>query len=61
MTQSVARLTQDPEVPGSIPGQTTYFRFSFRWIQEVTGESMCMKYWLTGWEVLACPGKVWLD
>ena len=26
----------------------------------VTGESMCTKYWLTAWEVWACPGKVWL-
>ena len=25
MVQSVMRLTQDPEVPGSIPGQATYF------------------------------------
>ena len=28
--QSVARPTQEPEVPGSIPGPATYFRFSFR-------------------------------
>ena len=27
--QSVARLTQEPEVPGSIPGPAKYFRFSF--------------------------------
>ena len=27
---SVARETQEPEVPGSIPGPATYFRFSFR-------------------------------
>ena len=28
VAQSVARLTQEPEVPGSIPGPATYFRFS---------------------------------
>ena len=28
VAQSVARLTQEPEVPGSIPGPTTYFRFT---------------------------------
>ena len=28
--QSEARLTLEPEVPGSIPGPATYFRFSFR-------------------------------
>ena len=27
----------------------------------VTGESMCMKYWLTAQEVKACPGKVLLS
>ena len=30
VAQSVAHLTQEPEVPGSIPGPATYFRFSFR-------------------------------
>ena len=30
VAQWVARLTQEPEVPGSIPGLATYFRFSFR-------------------------------
>ena len=30
VAQSVARLTEEPEVPGSIPGPATYFRFSFR-------------------------------
>ena len=30
VAQSVGRLTQEPEVPGSIPGPATYFRFSFR-------------------------------
>ena len=29
VAQSVARLTQEPEVPGSMPGPATYFRFSF--------------------------------
>ena len=28
--QSVARLTQEPQVLGSITGPTTYFRFSLR-------------------------------
>ena len=30
VAQSVVRLTQESEVPGSIPGPATYFRFSFR-------------------------------
>ena len=30
LAQSVVRLTQEPEVPGSIPVPATYFRFSFR-------------------------------
>ena len=30
VAQSTARLTHEPEVPGSIPGPATYFRFSFR-------------------------------
>ena len=30
VAQSVARLTHEPEVPGSISGPVTYFRFSFR-------------------------------
>ena len=30
VAQSVARLTQEPEVPGSILGPATYFRFPFR-------------------------------
>ena len=29
LTQSVGHLTRKPEVPGSIPGLATYFRFSF--------------------------------
>ena len=29
VAQSVAHLTQEPRVPGSIPGSATYFRFSF--------------------------------
>ena len=29
IAQSVAHLTQEPEVPGSILGPATYFRFSF--------------------------------
>ena len=31
VAQSVARLTLEPEVPGSIPSSATYFRFTFRW------------------------------
>ena len=30
VAQLVARLTEEPDVPGSIPGPATYFRFSFR-------------------------------
>ena len=59
--QSVARLTQEPEVLSSIPGPAAYFRFSFPVIQgqlSVTGEGMCTMYWLTAEEVQACPGKV---
>ena len=29
VSQSVARLIQEPEVPGSIPGPAIYFRFCF--------------------------------
>ena len=29
VVQSVARLTREPEPPGSIPGPATYFRFCF--------------------------------
>ena len=52
IAQSVARLTQEPEVQGLIPGPATYFRFSFRRFKKgkklsVTGEGMCTKYWLT--------------
>ena len=32
--QSVGRLTQDPEVPGSTPGPATYVRFSFRFFKK---------------------------
>ena len=31
---SVAHLTQEPEVPGSIPGPATYYRFSFRLVKK---------------------------
>ena len=30
VAQSVARLTNEPDAPGLIPGPATYFRFSFR-------------------------------
>ena len=49
--QSVGHLTRKSGVLGSIPGLATYFPFSFRFFQKgqlsVSGESMCMKYWLT--------------
>ena len=50
VAQLVERLTQEPEVPGAIPGPATYrLSFLLPLIQEgqlsVTGESMCMKYW----------------
>ena len=48
-TSSPGAMINTPS--GSIPGLATYFRFSFRFFHEgqlsVTGESMCMKYWLT--------------
>ena len=52
VAQSVARLTQEPEVPGPIPDPATYvLSFLLPLIQEgqlsVTGESMCTKDWLT--------------
>ena len=43
VAQSVARLTHEPEVPGSIPGPATYFRFSFRWFKKAVA-SYCRKY-----------------
>ena len=46
VTQSVARLTQEPEVPGSIRSPATYFVPSSADSRR-TGESMCTKYWLT--------------
>ena len=30
----VVHLTHEQEVPGSIPGLATYFRFSFRWFKK---------------------------
>ena len=51
VAQSVGHLSRKSGVLGSIHGLATYFRFSFRFLQEgqlsVTGESMCTKYWLT--------------
>ena len=53
VAQSVARLTQEPEVPGSIPGHILSFLLPL--IQQaqlsVTGKSMCTKYWLTALEI----------
>ena len=40
VAQSVARLTPEPEVPGSLPGPATYFLFSFRWFKKGSG-----RYW----------------
>ena len=34
LAQSVARLTQKPEVMGSISGPVTYFCLSFRWLNK---------------------------
>ena len=43
--QLVARQAQEPDVPGSIPGPATYFRFFLLLIQvgelSVTGKSIC--------------------
>ena len=54
IAQSVAHLTQEPEVPGLIPGPAI-LSFLLPLIQEgqlpVTGKNMCMKYWLTTLEV----------
>ena len=34
VAQSVARLTQESEVPGPIPDKAIYIRFSFRWFKK---------------------------
>ena len=34
VTQSIARLTREVEVPNSISGLATYFRFSFRFFKK---------------------------
>ena len=48
VAQQVACKIQEPEVPGSIPGHILSFLPPL--IQEgqlsVSGQSMCMKYWL---------------
>ena len=48
---STVGQTQEPEVQGSVPGVSHILSFLFPLMQEgqlsVTGESMCMKYWLT--------------
>ena len=49
VARSVARLTHEPEVPGSIPGPVTYFRFSFsywrKYVHEVLAKVViCGKY-----------------
>ena len=40
IAQSVACLTQEPEVPGSTPSPATYFCFSFRSFKEAV-----VSYW----------------
>ena len=50
VAQSVGHLTRKSGVMGSIPSLATHFCFSFCFFKKgmsVTGESMCMKYWLT--------------
>ena len=50
VAQSVGHWTRKSGVLGSIPSLATYFRFSSLFQEgqlSVTGESMCMKYWLT--------------
>ena len=47
VAQSVARLTQEPEVPGLVPGRATYFCLIEEGQLSVTGPSMCIKYRLT--------------
>ena len=53
VAQSVGHLTRKSGVLGSTPGLATYFPFSFfqKGQLSVSGESMCMKYWLTAKEV----------
>ena len=41
VVQSVAHLTQEPEVPGSIPGPATYFRFS----SSADSRGAAVSYW----------------
>ena len=46
--QSVARLTHEPEIPGSICHILSFFLPLFQEGQlSATGEGMCTKYWLT--------------
>ena len=51
IAQSVGHLTRKSGVLGSIPGLAKKLSFLLSLIQEgqlsVTGESSCMKYWLT--------------
>ena len=42
--QSVARLTQEPEVQGSIAGQATYCCFSFRWFKKGSCQFLAKVY-----------------
>ena len=51
--------------PGLDARSSQILSFLLPLIQErqlsASGKSMCTKYWLIAGEVLACPGKVWLD
>ena len=54
VAQLVAHLTQEPDVPGSIPGPAAYFVSPSAGSRSTVvsyGESMCTKYWLTASEV----------
>ena len=48
VAQSVGHLTRKSGVLGSIPGLTTYFRFSFRFFKKGSCQLLAStKYWLT--------------
>ena len=47
VAQSVARLTQEPEVPDSIPGPATVFRLSFRWFKKGSCQLLAKVYALS--------------
>ena len=47
IAQLVAHQTQEPEVPGSSGHILSFLLLLIQGQLSVTGESMCMKYWLT--------------